>query len=280
MIEKPFLIGEIGINHNGNIELAKQLINVAKGLGWNAVKFQKRTLETVIPKEMWHIKKETPWGIIDYIEYKKHLEFGRKEYDIIDKYCKEIGIEWFASAWDLKSQKFLDKYNLKYNKIASAMRTNWELLEHVAKQGKTTFISTGLSSTWWDIDNAFDIFEKNNCPYIPMHCVGLYPCPLNKLNLYMIKELKLRYGVPIGYSGHSEGAMDAILATILGAEYIEKHITLNRAMFGSDQSASIEPGGMEFISKHTEHISMMLGTGKKIVSEEEEKIGKKLRYWE
>jgi len=277
-MNRPFLIAECGINHNGNLEIAKQLIDVAKQLGWNAVKFQKRTLSEVIPRKMWHIKKETPWGLIDYIDYKQKLEFGKEEFDEIDMYCDKIGIDWFASAWDVASQRFLRQYDLKYNKIASPMITNHELLEQVAEEKKLTFISTGMSH-WVDIDNANLIFKSHNCPFVLMHCVGLYPCPLDKLNLNMIPTLKERYNCEVGYSGHSEGAMDALMASVLGAKYIEKHITLNRAMFGSDQSASIEPGGMEFIAKHCKHVPVMLGNGKRKITNKERQIAKKLRYW-
>lgn len=274
-----YYIGEIGINSNGDINIAKQLIKIAKDLGWNSVKFQKRTVEKVIPKEMWHIKKETPWGIMDYIDYKKHLEFGKEEYDEIDIYCKKIGIDWFASAWDIPSQRFLDQYDTKYNKIASPMLTYIPLLEHVAKKQKFTLISTGMSK-WVDIKKAVKIFKKHKCEYALMHCTGLYPCPLDKLNLNMILELKKRFKCSVGYSGHSEGAMDAVIASIFGAEFIEKHITLNRAMFGSDQSASIEPSGMEFIVKHCDHIPVMLGDTIRKIYNEERKVAGKLRYWE
>jgi len=279
-MNKPFLIGEIGINHNGNLDIVKQLISLAKGMGWDAIKLQKRTVEKVIPKDKWHNPKETPWGTIEYIDYKRRLEFGKEEYDEIDLYCHKIGIEWFASAWDIPSQHFLNQYDINYNKIASAMITYTPLLENVASQGKKTFISTGMT-LWKDINRAVKIFKKHKCPFVLMHCVGLYPCPLDKLNLNMITELKKRYKkIPIGYSGHNEGAIDAVIACTLGAEYIEKHITLNRAMYGSDQAASLEAGGMEFISKHCNHLPKMLGDGQRCIYTEEEKIAKKLRYWE
>jgi N-acetylneuraminate synthase len=277
-MDEVFLIGEAGINHNGEVEVAKKLIDNVKKHKWNAIKFQKRTVEKVIPKKMWDVKKETPWGLIKYIQYKKNLEFGKKQYDEIDEYCRDVGVDWFASAWDLDSQIFLDKYDLKYNKIASPMIAHEKLLKHVSEQGKLTFISTGMS-TFEDIDKAVEIFEKNTCPFILMHCVGLYPCPLHKLNLRMIETLRNRYNREIGYSGHSEGAFDAVIATVLGASHIEKHITLNRAMFGSDQSASLESGGMGFISKHCRHIPIMMGHGKKVISDKEENVSYKLRYW-
>ena len=272
-----FVIGEIGINHNGDIDVAKKLIDMAVDCGCNAVKFQKRTLEKVIPKEMWHHKKETPWGFIDYIDYKKQLEFGKWEFDGINSYCKGSGIEWFASAWDIESQKFLDKYDLKYNKIASPMLTFDALVEHVAKQGKKTFISTGMS-TWGEIDKVVDIFKKENCPFVLMHCVGIYPCPDDKLNLSVIPKLK-RYGGEIGYSGHSPGILDATLAVSLGARYIEKHITLDRSMFGSDQSASLEKKGLRYVVQNCNEVLAMIGNGKKMIYDEEMSVRNKLKYW-
>jgi N-acetylneuraminate synthase len=277
-MRKPFLIAEIGINHNGDIEIAKKMIAMAKRCGWDAVKFQKRNLELCIPKEMRNKNKSTPWGDMTYYEYKKHIEFSKDEYDEIDKFCKHMNIQWFASAWDIDSQIFIDKYNLNYNKIASAMLTHNELLRHVAKKGKTTFISTGMS-TWDSIDNAINIFEEENCPYILMHCVGLYPCPNDKLNISMINTLKNKYNCSIGYSGHSPGAIDAIVATVLGANYIEKHITLDRTMWGSDHSASIEEHGMEYIRKHSDNIDSMLGSGRRYLSNKEIEVSNKLRYW-
>jgi len=278
-MDRVFLIGECGINSNGDVEIAKKLITLAKSMDWDCVKFQKRTISEVIPKEMWHIKKDTPWGIMEYYDYKEKLEFGKDDYDEIALFCKKMEMDWFASAWDLASLSFLEQYDLPYNKIASAMITNKKFIEEVAKQHKKTFISTGMCS-WEDIDYAVEVFTSHECPYVLMHCVGLYPCPVEKLNLNVINSLKKRYGGEVGYSGHSEGAMDAVIAYLLGARYIEKHITINRAMFGSDQSASLEPAGMAFISKHCGHIPEMLGTGNKIYDDDEMKIARKLRYWE
>ena len=278
MKNKIFVIAEIGINHNGSIETAKKLIDMAVDCKCDAVKFQKRTLEKVIPKEMWHNKKETPWGYIEYIDYKRKLEFGKKEYDEINEYCKKKGIDWFASAWDIESQKFLDKYDLKYNKIASPMLTFDDLVEHVAKQGKKTFVSTGMS-IWEEVDDAVSIFRHEQCPFVLMHCVGIYPCPDDKLNLKVIPKIKERYGGEIGYSGHSPGIIDASLAVSLGARYIEKHITLDRSMFGSDQSASLEKNGLRYVVQNANEVLDMLGDGEKVIYDEEMEVRDKLKYW-
>ena len=278
-MNKPFLIAECGINHNGDIHIAKQLIDLAKQLGWNAVKFQKRTIKTVYTKEFLDMPRESPWGTTQR-EQKLGLEFGIDEYEWIDKYCRKIDIDWFASAWDYESQKFLEQYDIKYNKIASAMLTHTSLLKRAAGTGKLTFISTGMS-TWGNVNDAVKIFIDVDCPFILMHSVSIYPCPLDELNLEMITTLQKYPGCEtVGYSGHSSGAMDAIIAAALGAEYIEKHITLDRSMYGSDQASSIEPGGMEFISKHCRHIPVMLGDGKRKITDKEKQVAKKLRYWE
>ena len=274
---KPFLIAEIGINHNGDINLAKEMIKMARDCNWDAVKFQKRTVDIVYSSEYLNLPRDSPWGKTQR-KQKEGLEFSKDEYDEIDLYCKDLGIDWFASAWDIESQIFLEKYNLKYNKVASAMLTNKPLLEHISKQNKLTFISTGLSNIY-DIDKAHNIFTKNNCPHVIMHCVSEYPCPVENLNLNMINTLKKRYDVEIGYSGHSPGIMDSISAMNLGCKYIEKHITLDRAMYGSDQSASIENNGMEELAKWKAILPIMLGDGKKRITKTERKITNKLRYW-
>lgn len=273
-----FLMGEVGINANGDVVIAKRLIDALVKNKWSAVKFQKRTLEKVIPKEMWDKKKKTLWGEIKYIDYKKKLEFGKKEYDEIDEYCKKKGLPWFASAWDLESQKFLDSYELEYNKIGSPMLTYEPLLEHVAEQGKTTFIATGMS-TWKELDRAVEIFESNSCPFILLHCVGLYPCPLHMLNINMIDALREKYKCEVGYSGHLDDPFDALVAAAHGAQYIEKHITLDKHMYGSDQKSSIDPAGMQFIAENCRNIPIMLGHGKKVMSNKEKKVADKLRYW-
>ena len=276
-MEKIYFIAEIGINHNGDLNIAKQLIDMAVDCGCDAVKFQKRTIDKVYDKEMLKQSRDSPFGKTQR-EQKEGLEFGKKEYDEIDKYCKKKGIDWFASAWDIDSLNFLKQYDLKYNKIASAMLTNLPFVEEVAKEGKLTFISTGLSEME-DIDNAVNAFRYYKCPFVLMHCVGIYPCPDELLNLKMIQALKDKYDCEVGYSGHSPGIWDAIVATVLGAKYIEKHITLDRTMYGSDQPASLEKKGLEYVVENCNNIPKMLGDGKKIVLEKEKEVADKLRYW-
>ena len=276
---KITLIAEIGINHNGEIELAKKLIDQAVEEKWDIVKFQKRDVDVVVPKEFWNNKLIYKNGnLIDYIDYKRRIEFGEKEYDIIDKYCREKNIDWFASAWDSNSLKFLRKYDLKYNKVASALLTNKRFLEDVAREGKITFISTGMS-TLKDIDNAIDIFNTYGCKYIVMHCTSIYPCPPDKLNLSLIKFYKDRYKSEVGYSSHFPGILDAPLSVVFGARYIEKHITLDRAMWGSDQSASLERLGMKYIRRDVDLVEEMIGKAEKVFYNEEKEKAKRLRYW-
>lgn len=237
-MKHAFIIAEIGINHNGDIGIAKKLIDWAALCECDAVKFQKRTVDMVYTKEYLDSYRESPWGTTQR-EQKEGLEFGKEEYDIIDSYCKEKGIEWFASAWDMEAQKFLRQYDLKYNKIASAMLVQEEFLEMVAKEGKHTFISTGMS-TYEEIDRAVEIFRENNCPFELMHCNSTYPMKNEDANLRMINTLRTRYGCDVGYSGHEVGRVVSQTAVALGATSIERHITLDRAMYGSDQAASLE----------------------------------------
>ena len=270
-----FIIAEIGINHNGDIEIAKKLIDGAMFAGCDAVKFQKRTVEKVYSKEELDKHRESPWGITNR-EQKLGLEFGKEEYDEIDRHCKEKGIPWFASAWDLDSQKFLRQYNLKYNKIASPMLTHRELLEMVAEGKKYTFISTGMS-TMEDIEKAVQIFKDAKCPFELMHCNSVYPMPPAQANLRMIPILREKFGCRVGYSGHEVGLIIASAAAALGATSIERHITLDRAMYGSDQAASVEVLGFYRLVSYIRTVESALGDGKKIVTPEEEEIKKKLR---
>lgn len=274
----PFIIAEIGINHNGDIEIAKQLIDMAKNAGCDAVKFQKRTPDVCVPQHQKGRMVETPWGHITYLEYRYKVEFGKEQYDIIDDYCKQQKIDWFASAWDIESQLFLRQYNLKYNKVASPMLTNIPLLEVIAEEGKHTFISTGMS-TYDDIDKAVDIFRKHKCPFTLMHCVSTYPCRDEDCNLLVIKLLKERYNCPAGYSGHEVGILPPSLAVVLGAVAIERHITLDRAMYGSDQASSLEKRGIELVVRDTRKVAEILGDGVKKVSPEEQSLAAKLSYF-
>ena len=270
-----FIVAEIGINHNGDIETAKKLINAAAIAGCDAVKFQKRTVEKVYTKEYLDGPRQSPWGTTQR-DQKMGLEFSEEEYDEIDRYCKSVGIEWFASAWDPDSQLFLRKYNLKYNKVASAMLVNEELLSLIAEEKKYTFIATGMS-TYEEIDRALDIFKKASCPFELMHCNSTYPMPVEDANLKLISVLREKYGCKVGYSGHESGTLISTLAVALGATSVERHITLDRTMYGSDQKASMEPDELFKMVKDIRLTEVVLGDGIKKLSEAEEATKKKLR---
>tara|TARA_B100000315_G_scaffold194678_1_gene185404 strand:+ start:1244 stop:2086 length:843 start_codon:yes stop_codon:yes gene_type:complete len=270
-----FITAEIGINHNGDLGIAKELIDIAVKANADAVKFQKRTIDLVYTKEMLDSPRESPWGTTQR-EQKEGLEFGLNEYQEIDKYCKEKGIKWFASAWDLESQKFLQQFDLKYNKIASAMIIYKDLLEMVASEDKHTFISTGLS-TLKDIDKAVKIFQDTNCSFELMHCVSTYPMRDEDANLNMINTLRDRYNCNVGYSGHEVGLAVSYAAAALGITSLERHITLDRAMYGSDQAASVEPNGFKMLVDAIRKIEQAMGDGKKLILEAEVPIAQKLR---
>ena len=273
-----FIIAEIGINHNGDINLAKDLISMAKNAGCDAVKFQKRSIDKVYTKGELDKKRESPWGNTQR-QQKQGLEFGVEQYDAINLYCKSIDIEWFASAWDVESLNFLDKYNLKYNKVASAMITNEDFLAEVAKKKKYTFISTGMSN-YPIIDKAINIFKEKNCSFELMHSVSTYPAPENKLNLHLIGKLKEKYNCKVGYSGHEASVSPSVVAISLGASSLERHITLDRAMYGSDQSASLEPKGLEDLVSIARKVPTLIGNEDKQIFDCEVEVAKKLRYWE
>jgi N-acetylneuraminate synthase len=274
-VNHVFVVAEIGINHNGDLNIAKKLIDWAVLSGCDAVKFQKRTVDKVYTKEYLDGYRESPWGNTQRAQ-KEGLEFGKEEYDEIDRYCKEKGIEWFASAWDIDSQKFLQQYNLKYNKIASAMLTNDELLEEVAKEGRYTFIATGMS-TYEEIDHAVEIFKKHNCPFELMHCNSTYPMPKEDANLRLIPVLKEKYGCKVGYSGHETGRIVSTSAVALGATSIERHVTLDGTMYGSDQAASLNVRDLVRLIEDIRLIETILGNGEKTLSEKELETRKKLR---
>ena len=274
-MERVFVIAEIGINHNGDMEIAKELIDGSVQAGCDAVKFQKRTLDLVYSKEYLESPRQSPWGKTQR-DQKKGLEFGREEYDEIDRYCSEKGIEWFASAWDIESQKFIRQYDLKHNKIASAVLTNEGLLKEVASVKKYTFISTGMS-TLDEIDFAVDLFKKYNCPFEIMHCNSTYPMKNEDANLNMILSLRKRYTCKIGYSGHEVGRIVTTSAAALGATSIERHITLDRTMYGSDQAASIEIPELCRLVTDIRTVEKALGNGEKILTEAEKEVRKKLR---
>tara|TARA_R100000278_G_C5446500_1_gene155649 strand:+ start:147 stop:1007 length:861 start_codon:yes stop_codon:yes gene_type:complete len=273
----PFFIAEIGINHNGDLDIAKQLIDMAKAAGCHAVKFQKRDIDTVYTAEYLAGSRESPWGTTQR-EQKEGLEFTKEDYDVIDDYCRSVGILWSASAWDIESQRFLQQYNLPFNKVASAMLTHTELLEVIAAEGRHTFISTGMCN-FENIDTAVDIFNKHDCPFTLFHCVSTYPCADEDCNLNLITTLSERYNCPVGYSGHEGGTTPTVLAVAVGASAIERHITLDKEMYGSDQSASIEGDDLNNMISEIRRAVKITGTGMKTFSIEEKAIADKLRYF-
>jgi len=276
MFQKPYLIAEIGINHNGSIKIAKQLIDLAKEAKFDAVKFQKRDLDIVYTKDLLDSARESPWGTTQR-DQKKGLEFEKKEYDQIDQYCKNVKIDWFASAWDSNSLKFLDQYNLKYNKVASAMIVDKNFLREIAERKKHTFISTGMSSVE-DIDNAVKIFKDSKCSIELMHCVSTYPMNASDANLLTIQALKRKYECDVGYSGHENGVAVSLAAFSMNISSLERHITLDRTMYGSDQSASIELKGMRNLTESLNKMFEAYGEEKLgNIMEDEKPIAKKLR---
>ncbi len=270
-----FIIAEIGINHNGDTAIAKELIDVAADAGADAVKFQKRTIDLVYDQKMLDSPRESPWGTTQQ-DQKEGLEFGLEEYQEIDAYCRLKGIEWFASAWDLESQKFLRQFDLNYKKIASAMIVYEDLLREVASEGKRTFISTGMSNET-DIDRAVRIFRNAGCPFDLMHCVSTYPMNDEDANLNCINTLRERYECNVGYSGHEVGLAVSYAATALGITSLERHITLDRAMYGSDQSASVEPAGLRQLIGAVRKIESAMGDGNITMIHKEIGIAEKLR---
>ena len=269
------IIAEIGINHNGDIDICKKMIDVAVQSGCHAVKFQKRNIDKVYTQDFLNSFRESPWGKTQR-DQKMQLEFSEYEYSEIDKYCKKLNIIWFASAWDTDSQKFLNNFNCPYNKIASAMIVDNELLELVASEKKITFISTGMS-TFNEIDNAVEIFQKYNCPFELMHTVSTYPMKDEDANLSMINVLRNRYQCKVGYSGHEVGLAISYAAAALNISTLERHITLDRSMYGSEQSASVEPNGLRQLVGAVRKIEIAIGNGEKKISNEEMTVAKKLR---
>ncbi|MDC2974322.1 N-acetylneuraminate synthase family protein [Candidatus Pelagibacter sp.] len=276
--KKPFLIAEIGINHNGSLVIAKKLIDLASKYKFDAVKFQKRDLNICIPDDQKNLIRSTPWGNITYLNYKKKIELSYKNFIELKKYCKKKKIDIFCSAWDLNSQKIIKSLNFKYNKVASAMLTNLPLLKVIAKEKKYTFISTGMSDIR-DIDRAVKIFKKEKCKFTIMHCVSTYPAAVEDLNLSLIPYFKKRYKCPIGYSGHEDSVSPSVVAYLLGASSIERHITLDRSMWGTDQSASLSEDGIRNLTSVINKIPKMIGNGKKKFIKEEKKMLKKFKYW-
>jgi N-acetylneuraminate synthase len=270
-----FVIAEIGINHNGSLELARKLIDGAVLAGCDAVKFQKRTPERCVPREQWSVERDTPWGRMPYIEYRHRVEFGQREYEAIDRYCKERGILWFASCWDEPSVDFLERFDPPCYKAASASLTDLPLLRKMRSTGRPLILSTGMSTTE-EIERAVATVGEDNL--LIAHATSTYPCPVEQLNLRMIHTLKRRYHpVPVGYSGHETGLAPTWAAVAMGATFVERHITLDRAMWGTDQAASVEIVGLVKLVSNIRDIERSLGDGIKRVYPEEQAARRKLR---
>jgi sialic acid synthase SpsE len=270
-----YVIGEIGINHNGDLRNAFALIDAAKAAGMDAVKFQKRTPEVCTPRDQWGIERDTPWGRMTYLDYRHRVEFSAEDYRQIDEYCQEVGIDWFASPWDVESVDFLGAFNQPAFKVASACLTDDTLLRAMRSTGKTVILSTGMS-TPDQIRHAVEVLGSRNI--ILCHATSTYPAPPEQLNLRMIETLAAEYpNVPVGYSGHEVGLQTTLCAVALGAVLVERHITLDRAMWGSDQSASVEPEGMRRLVRDIRVLEASLGDGVKQVYPGELSAMKKLR---
>ncbi len=273
-VHPTYVVAEIGINHNGDIEIAKRLMDAAKHAGVDAVKFQKRTPELCTPPDQRNVMRETPWGYITYLDYRYKIEFGEAEYREVDRYAKEIGITWFVSVWDEPSVDFIEAFDPVAYKVPSAALTDHGLLRKLRSTGRPIILSTGMS-TIDQIKAAVELLDTDNL--IICHTTSAYPCPPEELNLRMVQTLKETYPCPIGYSGHEVGLIPSVVAVALGACLVERHITLDRAMWGSDQAASVEPGGFERLVKYIRVTELSLGDGVKRVYESELPSLKKLR---
>jgi N-acetylneuraminate synthase len=272
----PYFIGEIGINHNGDLQIAKRLIDAVSACGWDCAKFQKRNPDLCVPEEQKSKMRDTPWGKITYLEYKHKIEFQAEEYEYINQYCREKPLEWSASVWDIDSLNFIMDFDVPWIKIGSAMLTNLELIIEAAKTKKLIVLSTGMS-TIEEIDESYNsILRHGNAPIL-MHTNSSYPTPPVELNLKMIPMLKERYGCKVGYSGHEEDLEPTVIAVALGASMIERHITLSHDMWGTDQKASLEVMGMDILKKRADNVTQFLGSSEKHVTPSEIPIRKKLR---
>ena len=274
--DKPYLIAEIGINHNGDMDIAKKLIDATNACEWDCAKFQKRNPDICVPEDQKNILRETPWGEMKYIDYKYKVEFEKKEYDIINEYCENKNLEWAVSVWDIDSLAFIKDYNVPFIKIPSAHITNKELLSESAKSKIPIIISTGMSD-WKIIDSAVEVLEKENAQYAMLHCNSTYPAPHNELNLNVISAMQDRYDCIIGYSGHEFDLDPSVIAVTLGAKIIERHITLDHNMWGTDHGSSLEVHAMDLLNKRIKDINKILGTSDKIITDSEIPVMKKLR---
>jgi len=275
-LTQPYLIGEIGINHNGDMELAKHLMDAVFACRWNCAKFQKRNPEKAVPEQEKTRLRETPWGMMTYIDYKRRVEFGKEQYDEINDYCSRKPIDWTVSVWDLDSLEFSLQYDVPFLKIPSAMIVNAPLVEAVAKSGIPILASTGMS-TIEEVDSSVKLLEKHSSSFALMHCNAAYPAAHKDLHLRNIPMLAKRYGCPVGYSGHEHDLEPTVLAVSLGAKIIERHITLDHSMWGTDQAASLEIHAMSFLRGRILGIEEMLGSPEKMVTESEIPVRRKLR---
>ncbi|SDE99211.1 3-deoxy-D-manno-octulosonate 8-phosphate phosphatase, YrbI family [Mucilaginibacter pineti] len=274
-----YIIAEIGINHNGSLEIAKKLIDEAVAAKVDAVKFQKRTPEICVPKDQWEVMRDTPWGRMSYIDYKRKTEFGISEYATIDQYCKKVGIDWFVSAWDAPSVDFMEQFDMVLYKLASASLTDFDLIQRILETGKPLMLSTGMS-TIKEIENTMAFVKSfdEDYPLFIAHSTSAYPCPPQELNLKMIQTLENKYpGMPVGYSGHETGLATTVAAVAMGATFVERHFTLDRAMWGSDHAASVEPQGLQRLVRDIRDIELAAGDGFKRVYESELAPMKRLR---
>ena len=275
-LKSPYLIGEIGINHNGDLQVAKRLIDAVFACQWDCAKFQKRTPAVTVPEHQKGVMRDTPWGRMTYLDYRYKVEFEKAEYDIVDKYCREKPVDWTASVWDLPSLEFLSKYEVPFLKIPSALLTHDELLVATAKTGRAVVLSTGMS-TLKEVDHAVEVILAQGVRPVIMHTVSTYPAPAHELNLSMIPFLIDRYKCTVGYSGHEEDLEPTVIAVALGAMVIERHITISHSMWGTDQKASLEVLAMDMLAKRIRSVKGTLGHPTKIVTEGEIPIRKKLR---
>jgi N-acetylneuraminate synthase len=274
-MKSTYIIAEIGINHNGSIDVAKKLIDIAAVAGCDAVKFQKRNPDVCVPEHQKNVIRETPWGTMTYLEYKHKIEFGKEEYDVIDSYCKEKGIAWSASPWDLDSLNFLNQYDIPFIKIPSAMLTNDELIEATVNTGKKVILSVGMS-TEEEISHAVNILQKSN-DFALLHCNSTYPAPINELNLSAIQTLKEKYNCEVGYSGHEFRLGTTVASIYLGATIIERHVTLDRTMWGTDHMSSVEPQGLIKLVKGIRELEEAYGDGVVRVTDSQIPVRNKLR---
>jgi len=274
--DDPYLIAEIGINHNGDINIAKKLIDASNACDWDCVKFQKRDPDVCVPEEQKSVVRDTPWGEMTYIDYKYRMEFGLDEYLTIDKYCREKPIDWATSIWDINSLEFMKQFDVPFIKIPSAQITNKTLIESITQINHFYILSTGMMN-WEMLDEVVNVLEKHNMKYALLHCNSTYPAPHDELNLSVIPEMKKRYGCIVGYSGHEFDLEPSILAVAMGAQIIERHVTLDHKMWGTDQKSSLEVHAMDLLNKRMKGVRKIIGVPEKVITESEKIAMNKLR---